>query len=204
MIPYERVKRVILGTDDPTERKIRYVALLTSSLPKAGRKPVLAGGSAIEVYLSGTLRTGDMDIVYDVDALTRLLRRWRFERAFRSWANDELELAVDAVGGSLTGSYDKTTTIITKYGPATVIGIEDLILKRLASAKHRRYPSDMEQAYLLAKAHEERVDWKYVEEGTERDGTSDYLRKLRSMLKRGARRRVGARRQGARVLQTLP
>lgn len=192
-MPYERVKRIILETDDPNERKIRLAAILTSSLPKTGPRPVMVGGSAIEVYLSGTLRTGDMDIVYNPGALTKILRLWHFERASGSWANDELGLSVDAVGDSLNGSYDKTTTIVTKYGPATVIGMEDLILRRLTSAKHRRYPSDMEQAYLLAKAHGDRLDWEYIEEGAKKSRTTDYLRRLKRMVERGPVGRPRAR-----------
>ena len=56
MTSYRTVKRVVLAVDDPTERKVRFMALLNSSLPKGGRRPILTGGSAIEVYLDGTLR----------------------------------------------------------------------------------------------------------------------------------------------------
>ena len=184
MTAYERVKRVVLGTEDPSERKIRLLALLTSSLPKSGRRPVLAGGSAIEIYLDGVLRTGDMDLVYSTPALEKVLKAWRFERGrgLRSWANDELGLAVDPVGETLNGSYDRVTTITTDYGPATVIGVEDLILKRLASAKFWKAPTDMEQAYLLARAHKDKIDWKYVEEEAKRSRITEYLAKLRAMI----------------------
>ena len=183
MVKYEKLKRIIVESDDPTERKIRFIALLTSSLPKSKLRPVLAGGSAIEVYLGGTLRTGDMDVVYHTNALVGLLKKWGFERGgLRSWANDELGLAVDAVGKTLNGSYEMTTTITTDYGPATIIGVEDLILKRLASAKRWKVPIDIEQAYLLARAHEDRIDWEYVEEEAQKNEISDYLEKLRGML----------------------
>ena len=68
MRAHEKIKQVILETNDPTEKKIRFLALLTSSLPKEEPKPVLTGGSAIEIYLDGTLRTGDMDIVGSVSS----------------------------------------------------------------------------------------------------------------------------------------
>lgn len=186
MPAYSTVKRVVLQTEDPTERKIRFMALLTSSLPKQPRGPILVGGSAIEVYLDGMLRTGDMDVVYDMKALGGALRAWKFElRGLRAWTNEELGLAVDMVGGDYTGSLDMTTTITTDYGPVRVAGVEDLILRRLASAKHWRVPADMEQAYLLAKAHHDRVDWGYMSRKAEDDLTSDYLGKLRRALKKG-------------------
>lgn len=183
MIAYDRVKRVVLGTEDPTERKVRFMALLTSSLPKNRRPPILVGGSAIEVYLDGTLRTGDMDVVYDMRELEEVIRAWRFDRGgLRSWANGELGLAVDMVGDDYGGSLERVTTITTDYGPATVSSIEDLILKRLASAKFWHVPTDLEQSFLLAKAHEDRIDWGYVEAEAEKTDTVDYLTKLKKML----------------------
>ncbi len=190
-IQYGRVRRAILGTEDPTERKVRFVALLTSSLPKVGPRPVLAGGSAIEVYLDGVLRTGDMDVVYDVEALKEVLKSWKFDLGggLRSWVNDELGLAVDAVGKELNGSYERVTTITTPYGPATVIGIEDLVLKRLASAKFWKIPTDFEQAYLLMKAHGDSIDWGYLDREAEDAGTWDVLQELKQALLPGRRER---------------
>lgn len=181
---YERVKRVVLDTQDPTERKVRFLALLASSLPKGKRKPVLTGGSAIEIYLDGTLRTGDMDVVYNVSELKKILKEWRFElgSALRSYYNEELGLAVDLVRERLSGSNEKVTTITTEYGPVTVIGIEDLILKRLASAKVWKVPTDMEQSYLLARSQQDRIDWKYLESEARREDIDDYLRELKELL----------------------
>ena len=189
MIDYSRVKRVILATDDPTERKIRFIALLTSSLPKEQRRPVLAGGSAIEVYLDGTLRTGDMDIVYNTKALEKVLTTWRFALGggLRAWANDELGLAVDMVGEDYSGSYERVTTITTEYGPATIMGIEDLIVKRVASAKFWNVPTDLEQAFLLAKAHDDNIDWNYIQDESRKADISDYLAKLKGMLTKGGK-----------------
>ena len=185
MIAYRRLKQVVLGTEDPTERKVRFMALLNSSLPKGGRRPVLTGGSAIEVYLDGALRTGDMEIVYPRNILEEALKAWHFVRGYglRSWMNEELGLAVDMVGEELSGSYDLVTTITTDFGPAIVIGIEDLVLKRLASAKFWKVPSDMEQAYLLAKAHGSDLDWKYVEVVAKKENITDYLAKFRHMAR---------------------
>ena len=185
MIAYRRVKQVVISTEDPTERKVRFMALLNSSLPKGGHRPVLTGGSAIEVYLDGTLRTGDMDIVFRRTVLEEALKAWRFGRGFglRSWVNEELGLAVDMVGEELSGSYDLVTTITTDFGPAVIIGIEDLILKRLSSAKFWKVPSDMEQAYLLMKAHVKDLDWDYIGAEARKENITDYLSKLKGMTR---------------------
>jgi len=89
---------------------------------------------------------------------------------------------VDLVGGQLSGSYDKLSTIATEYGPAVVIGIEDLILKRLAAAKFWNVATDMEQSYLLAKSDEKKIDWEYLERQAKREDIDDYLRRLRFSL----------------------
>ena len=186
LLKYEKVKSVVLETEDPTRRKVRFMALLTSALPKTNRKPILTGGSAIEIYLDGTLRTGDMDIVYNVEALKKVLKAWRFALGggLRSFVNEELGLAVNLVGERLSGSYERVTTITTDYGPAIVIGIEDLILKRLASAKFWKVATDMEQSYLLAKSQGVRIDWKYLKEEAKKEDISDYLTKLQAMIKK--------------------
>lgn len=130
-----------------------------------------------------------MDIVYDVAELKKLVSGWHFELgpAFRSHFNEELGLAVDMVGEQLSGSYDKLSTITTDYGPAMVIGVEDLILKRLASAKSWKQETDLEQSYLIAKSQNERIDWQYLESQAEKDGTSDYLKKLKKLLEKNKR-----------------
>jgi hypothetical protein len=186
MQEYERMKRVVLDTEDPTERKLLFLALLSSSLPKRSGKPVLTGGSAIEIYLDGVLRTGDMDIVYNVAELKRVLKELHFKlgSAFRSYYNEELGLAVDIVGEKLNGSSDRVTTITTKYGPVTVIGIEDLILKRLASAKFRKNPTDREQSYLLARSQFDTLDWDYLAVEAKKEDIRDYLRKLKDLLEK--------------------
>jgi hypothetical protein len=178
------VKRAVLSTEDPTERKVRFMALITSSLPKGRRRPVLTGGSAIEVYLDGVLRTGDMDVIYNVKALKAILSGWHFALGggLRAWVNDELGLAVDMVGEDFTGSYERVTTITTDYGPATIMGAEDLILKRLASAKFWRVPTDIDQAYLLAKAQSDRIDWPYLDEEARKQDIGDFLDKVKGML----------------------
>jgi hypothetical protein len=184
MIGYSRVKRVILATDDPTERKIRFMALLTSSLPKGRWRPVLVGGSAVEIYLDGMLRTGDMDIVYNRRALGGVLKAWKFSigGGLRAWANEELGLAVDMVSEDYAGSYERVTTITTQYGPATISGIEDLIVKRLASAKFWNVPTDVEQAFLLAEAHYDSIDWNHIEQEARKADIGDYLINLEGML----------------------
>lgn len=184
MLSYERVKHIIVGTDDPTKRKVLLMALLTSALPKDKRSPILTGGSAVEIYLEGSLRTGDMDVVYNVAELKRILKAWHFKLGggLRSFANEELGIAIDLVGEHLNGTYELVTTIVTDFGPARVIGIEDMILKRLSSAKFWKVTTDMEQCYLLAKTHSDTIDWSYLEREAKRENVGDYLKKIRAKI----------------------
>jgi hypothetical protein len=67
-------------------------------------------------------------------------------------------------------------------GPATVTGVEDLVLRRLASVKHWGGPTDFEQAFLLLRSQGDRVDWGYLEGKAKQDGTADLLTRLRAAL----------------------
>jgi len=62
-----------------------------------------------------------------------------------------------------------------------------LVVKRLASAKSWNLPTDVEQAFLLAKGHDDNTDWGYVQEESRRAEVDDYLAKLKEMLAKGGR-----------------
>jgi len=91
------------------------------------------------------------------------------------------------VGEDYRGSYDRVTTIITRYEPATISGMEDLIVKLLASAKSWNTPTDIEQAFLMAKAHEDNIDWNYIEDESRRGDIGDCLAKLKEMLAKSSK-----------------
>ncbi len=92
---------------------------------------------------------------------------------------------MDFVKPPYTGDLARTQILVTRYGPVRVAAIEDLLVKRLASAKHWRRPDDLEQAKMLGFAYRDRISWDYVEEQAARYDVADVLVELRRALSSG-------------------
>lgn len=141
------------------------------------------GGSAIEFYTRGQYTSGDVDVVYTGGAdIETLLLEWRFARQGRIWLNEGLGIVLDFVKPPYTGDLARTQVLETPYGSIRLAALEDLIIKRLASAKHWRRPHDAEQAQLLAVGHEDRIHWGYVERLAFEYDVEDLLADLRRWL----------------------
>lgn len=141
------------------------------------------GGSAIEFYTRGDYTTGDVDVVYTGHAdVNKLLLEWRFIRQGRIWLNEGLGIVVDFVKPPYTGDLTRTQVLETPYGSIRLAGLEDLIVKRLASAKHWRRPHDADHARLLAAGYEDRIQWGYVERLAAEYDVEDLLAILRQWL----------------------
>jgi len=180
---YEEVEAIVSGAPSPTERRLRFAALLASELRASTAEFVIVGGSAIEFYTRGQYTTGDVDVVYTgrIDA-SKVLTAWRFIRQGRIWLNEGLGIVLDFVKPPYTGDLARTQTLETPYGSIRLAGLEDLIVKRLASAKHWRRPGDADHAQLLAAGYEDRVNWDYIERLAAEYDVKDLLAVLRRWL----------------------
>jgi len=173
----------VSGAPSPTERRLRFAALLASELRASETEFVIVGGSAIEFYTRGDYTTGDVDVVYTGHAdVGRLLLAWRFIRQGRIWLNEGLGIVLDFVKPPYTGDLTRTQVLETAYGSIRLAALEDLIVKRLASAKHWRRPGDADHAQLLAAGYEERIEWAYVERLAAEYDVEDLLAVLRRWL----------------------
>lgn len=183
MTSVEELREALERTSSPAERRLHFVAILSRD---AGWKPddaVVVGGSAIEIYTSGRYTTGDIDLVVTAPGLPdRILRSWGFRAQGRIWHNDSLGIVVDFVKPPYTGDPDRCHTLTTPYGPVHVAAIEDLLVKRLASAKHWRRPGDLEHAKILARLYRDQIAWDYVEAQAAKYDVRDALANLRKAL----------------------
>lgn len=171
------------GAPSPTERRLRFAALLASTLRASETEFIVVGGSAIEFYTRGQYTTGDVDVVYtgraDVD---EVLLDWHFVRQGRIWLNERLGVVLDFVKPPYTGDLARTQALETPYGSIRLAALEDLIVKRLASAKHWRRPHDTDHAQLLAVAYQDRIQWGYMERLAAEYDVEDLLAALRRWL----------------------
>jgi hypothetical protein len=183
MTSVEELRKALERASSPTERRVYFVALLSRDAGWKADDAIVVGGSAIEVYTSGRYTTGDIDLVVTApDPPKRVLRPWGFRQQGRIWYHDDLGIVVDFVKPPYTGDPSRCQILTTPYGPVRIAAIEDLIVKRLASAKHWRRPGDMEHAKILAHLYRDRIAWDYVEHEADRYDVRDALANLRASL----------------------
>ena len=179
MTSYEDVKRAVRTAQSPTQGRIHFAALLASAAQVGPDDFIVVGGSAIEFHTVGEYTSGDIDIVSSrSNALRKVLRRWEFTGGPRVWFNEDLGIAVDLVTYPYTGDLARTQVYTTPYGTIRVAGVEDLLVKRLASAKHWKIPGDIEHAKLLALLYGDRIDWDYVRKFAALHDVEDFLEAL--------------------------
>jgi hypothetical protein len=172
----------LLGTPGPTySRIILFGALLSTEI---GSEVIVVGGSAIEVYTRGGYASGDIDIVGGEERIRTVLKRWGFHKDGRIWIQEDWKLAVDTVGEHYTGDRSRTRELSTSYGRVRLAGVEDLIAKRLASAKHWNIPDDIGQAAQLLAGFGDEIDWTYLQEVAARHAVTDLLIDLRKRVER--------------------
>lgn len=160
-------------------RKLLMLGYLTSRLEKKKQSVYLVGGQAVETYTAGTFTTGDIDITTtDAPATENILENLGFKRVGMIWLNEKLEMAVHIVD-MFPSNLSKTRTI--EIGPYKVnlVGVEDLIIDRLAAAKHWKRPSDIEQAKVLYANFKNSLDMEYLKKRATEQHVLDVLEKAK-------------------------
>ena len=192
---YEDLRAKLRAAPDETQYRLYFAALLADAAAVGADDFFIVGGSAIEIYTVGEYTSGDIDIVSSQnERLRAVLKSWSFRREGRVWVNEDLRLVVDLNSYPYTGDVGKTTIMTTPYGTVRLAAIEDLLVKRLISAKFWKQKGDFDHARLLAVTFRDRIDWDYVESFARREDVSDMLARLRDAPGSGRSSRAGSRR----------
>ncbi|MCI4361408.1 MAG: hypothetical protein L3J91_06850, partial [Thermoplasmata archaeon] len=154
MIERARVEQALASAETHADRILYLSALLAAAIDQGVGSVIVVGGSAIEIYVSGRYVSDDIDLVAARPPAIRVLESWGFRTEGRTWFHDEWKLDVDLVRdpSGYTGSRDRTREMATPFGPVRLAAPEDLIIRRLAEAKHwqGRKTVALEQAVMLA------------------------------------------------------
>jgi len=161
---------------DELARKMLLIGYLTERLEREKPESVyVVGGQAVETYTVGQFRTGDIDIVTpDSKAAEEILEQIGFEREGMVWLSKALGLAVHIVGLSPTNS-EKARIIHAGPYQVRIVGIEDLIIDRLAAAKFWKSQVDLEQAKALWKGFRKQIDLQYLRKRARDEKVEDVL-----------------------------
>lgn len=174
-----RIKtKSLVQEKDPLRKSLGALAVLTGELRSAGIKPVLVGGRALEFYTLGGYTTRDIDLVINGrEQAKAVLNEMGFLRrpGERHWYHEELDLALEIPGDFLAGSMDKVLTVELNGAEVYIIGIEDLIVDRLAAAKFWNSPADLQWAVKLLALHTRDIDMKYLQKAAGKEKVKDVL-----------------------------
>lgn len=129
------LEALLAGVTDVVVRRLLFVALLSKGVVALGwRAPVIVGGYAVQYYTAGDYATADVDLAGSSEPVAEVLGAWGFERLGRHWYDDALNLVVEVPGGELEPGETEHRVTVTAAGlAANVLGIEDLIIDRLAA-----------------------------------------------------------------------
>ena len=161
---------------DELTRKMLLIGYITERLEREKPESVyVVGGQAVETYTAGQFRTGDIDIVTpDSKAAEEILEQIGFEREGMIWLSKALGLAVHIVGLSPTNS-EKARIIHAGPYQVRIVGVEDLIIDRLAAAKFWKSQVDLEQAKALWKGFRKQIDLQYLRKRAREENVEDVL-----------------------------
>lgn len=161
---------------DTLERRLTFVGLLSRGVELLGwPAPVVVGGHAVEFYTAGGYTTVDIDLAGNSEPVGQVLDAWGFKREGRHFYDDALGLVVE-VPGSTPALEEMAHAVILRIGSVTahIIGIEDLVVDRLAACKHWHHTESCEwAARLLAVA--DAIDTEYLGRRASEEDVADAL-----------------------------
>jgi hypothetical protein len=188
MITKAEAERAVSSARDHSERILFITALLTKELEETKDATIMVGGSAIEIYTSSLYVSQDLDLVASRREAIRILESWGFAQEGRIWWRSDWKIAVDLVGPDYHGSRSRTQLIETPYGPVRLAAIEDLVVKRLAEAKHFQSQEALSQTVMLVSEYRGSLDDKYLDEFARKLDVLDILGELRTRIARNPSR----------------
>lgn len=119
--------------------------------------PVLVGGAAVELYTAGAYTTGDLDFAGEVTPrVARRLREAGFDKEGRSWRLGD-DVFLELPSSSLDPGA-RAMRLVVGDRSVLVLGVEELLLDRLAAWKHWGSEIDATNALLLWTQHRGRID----------------------------------------------
>jgi hypothetical protein len=170
----------IAGEQVDFKRKLMFLGWLTDEMRKKGITFTVVGGEAAEIYTFGKYESADIDIVTAGSiALREKLMEIGFQNRGKDWWSDDLRIFLEIPSSALAGDETKVKVIDLGDGNSVrVIGIEDIILDRLAACRFWKFREDCEIAFDLLARYREELDRNYLEETARRARVFPKLREL--------------------------
>jgi excisionase family DNA binding protein len=162
------------ASQDQLVRRLSFVAQLTLGVEALGwPAPVVVGGHAVEFYTAGSYPTQDIDLAGASEPVAEVLATWGFERHGRHWFDERLGIVVEVPGSALTlAAREHLVSVKVGGGVANILGIEDLIVDRLAACIFWKDEESCRWARVLLKGAAE-LDEAYLSERVREEQLAD-------------------------------
>lgn len=148
----DELAQAIAG-EDPTERKIAVVAVVTAALADLRVRPVVVGGLAVEFWTYGEYATADIDILMPYDPqISARLAALGFEREGRHWVLPGSDVFLEAPGAALTDGEEAIEVAVGAERHALVLSVEDVLVARLEEFEGTGHSDPADQSILLLRA----------------------------------------------------
>ena len=139
----------LLALDPQPARTAALVQWVQRLYPSLRDKPVLVGGSAVELYTQGAYVTGDIDLVGTVPGrIAAILKNEGFQKEGRHWIHEEGRVFLEFTSSSLAGK-EKAVHRSFDGRDIRIVSPEDLIVDRLSAWVHWGSAIDGVNAYLV-------------------------------------------------------
>lgn len=185
----QRIPEALATVQDPVRRRALFVALLDRELRHGGERPLLVvGGLAVEIHTAGNYTTRDIDLRGPGRTLERLLLELGFvRRGSGNFAHPELDIYVDWLGEGALPPQESVERIVTLQVAedlyCQIIGLEDLVIDRLAAAVHWKDEDSLLWAGELLAAQREAGQHPDLEYPRQRAAAEEVLPELESLLR---------------------
>jgi predicted nucleotidyltransferase len=169
----------ILSIRNLVDKKAYFMSLLTRETELKNVKPIVVGGSAVDFYTNGVFQSNDIDLVGSRKIIGDVLENtFGFKRSGRHWIDEQIGIFIEVPGDYLAGSKDKITTMTVEGLKLYIIGIEDLIIDRMAACQEWKSETDCRQAHYLLRYYQSRIDFEYISEKAKQEGLLAVLKKF--------------------------
>jgi hypothetical protein len=145
--------------------------------------------AAVELYSGGAYRTGDLDFAGSLgEEAAHQLRAHGFEKHGRHWIHEEHQIFLEFPRAALETEERAATIEVGEY-TVLVIGLEELIVDRLAAWQFWRSEVDGVNAFLLVRASES-IDWTRLRKLSEKREVVDSLDTLEELADRDDKKEI--------------
>jgi hypothetical protein len=150
--------------------------------------PVLVGGGAVELYSGGAYVTGDLDFAGEVPSeVASRLREAGFARQGRHWVHEAGQVFLEFPSSALEPD-ERAERLTVGEVTVLVLGLEEVVVDRLAAWKHWRSEIDGINALQVWRAREPELDRARLERLARKRHVADSLTSLSAFAARLAGR----------------